>query len=239
MFDDFNENSGKQSRKRFGNSIVAAFVIYGSSSALIVAATATARQVVEEELKQVEFAPAPPPEPEPPPPEPEAAPPPKTALRPKAKRQVIKPPDEVPLEKPKESDAPLAEAGDTGPVDGSLDGVEGGTGTGRAPAPAPPPPPKKAGPISKPTQLGSASDNKPKYPKGAERKGIEGTVFVDFDVLENGKVANARIVSGPPELHEAVLKALPNWRFKPAMQDGKPVRFRVKNWRITFRLEDA
>ena len=38
------------------------------------------------------------------------------------------------LDKPKESDAPLAAAEEAG-QDGSLDGVEGGTGTGRAVAP--------------------------------------------------------------------------------------------------------
>ena len=121
MFDDFSQSaSTSQSRKRLGGSIGAAALFVVGTSAFAVAATAATAAVQEEELTQVDF--APPPEPEPPPPEPEAPPPePKPNLRPKVKRAVLKPPDEVPLEKPKESDAELAEAKDSGPLDGSLD----------------------------------------------------------------------------------------------------------------------
>jgi periplasmic protein TonB len=238
MFDDFSKSATTaQSRKRMTGSMAAASVVVLGFGAFAVVATATASEAAEEELTQVEF--APPPEPEPPPPEPEAPPPePKPNLRPKVKRAVLKPPDEVPLEKPKESDAELAEAKDSGPLDGSLDGVEGGTGTGRAPPPPPPPPPAPKGPTRAPSIIGSDDDNRPKYPKAAERKGIEGVVVVAFDVLENGTCTNAKIVSGPVEFHEAVLKMVPKWRFKPAMRDGKPVRFRMSR-PIRFRLEDA
>lgn len=233
MFDDFQSGNDGQSRKRLQRSLAAAFVIYGSSGAALVAATATARQAVEEELQQVEFAATP--EPEPPPPEPPPdQPQPKSTLRPKAKRQAIKPPDEIPLEKPKESDAELAAAGDTGPVDGFTDGVEGGTGSGR-PAPPPPPPPK-AEPLIKPVEM--PSNEQPSYPKPALRKGIEGVVVVLLDILENGRVGGAKIVSGPAEFHSAVLEAAKAWRFRPATRGGVPVRYKLtKN--VRFRLEDA
>jgi periplasmic protein TonB len=160
-------------------------------------------------------------------------------VRPKVKREVLKPPDEVPLEKPKESDAELVEAKDPGPLDGSLDGVEGGTGTGRATTPPPPPPPPAPkGPTKGATIIGTEEDNRPKYPKSAERKGIEGAVTVAFDVLENGTCANAKIVKGPEEFHDTVLKMVPKWRFRPAVRDGKPVRSRISRT-IRFRLEDA
>jgi protein TonB len=234
MFDDFQSGHDKQSRQRLQRSLAAAFVIYGSSGAALVAATATARHVVEEELKQVEFATAP--EPPPPPPEPPPdQPPPKSSLRPKVKRATIKPPDEIPLEKPKESDADLVDAKDTGPVDGFTDGVEGGTGNGHAPPPPPPPPPK-AEPLTKPVEM--SSNEQPAYPKPALRKGIEGVVVVMLDILENGHVGGAKIVSGPPEFHAAVLEAAKDWRFKPAMRGGVPVRYKLtKN--VRFRLEDA
>jgi protein TonB len=223
MFDDFQSGTDKQSRQRLQRSLAAAFMIYGSSGAALVAATATARHVVEEELQQVEFATAP--EPEPPPPEP---PPPevkeKAALRPKAKRQALKPPDEVPLEKPKESDAPLAAAGDTGPVDGFTDGVEGGTGSGR-PAPPPPPPPKPSAPPTRAVEY--PNNEQPKYPKPALRKGIEGVVVVLLDVLESGRVGGAKIISGPEEFHSTVLDMAKEWRFKPATKDGVPVRYKL------------
>ena len=233
MFDDFQSSNDKQSRKRLQRSLAAAFMIYGSSGAALVAATATARQVVEEDLQQVEFAKTPEPEPPPPEPPPEQVQP-KTALRPKAKRQTIKPPDEVPLEKPKESDAPLAAAGDTGPVDGFTDGVEGGTGSGR-PGP-PPPPPKPSAPPTKAVEM--PNNEQPKYPKPALRKGIEGVVVVQLDILENGRVGGAKIISGPPEFHATVLEACKAWRYRPATKGGVPIRSKV-NRQVRFRLEDA
>lgn len=234
MFDDFSKTKDRASNKRMRRSLAAAAVVYGSSFGVVVAATATARHVVEEELTQVAFAPPPEPEP-PPPPEPEApAPKPQVSHRPKARRPELAPPKEISNEKPKESDAPLAEAtGEPGPVDGFLDGVEGGTGT--APAPPPPPPPPKPEPLTLPVVI---KDDQPKYPKGALRKGIEGSVVVAFDVLENGSVANPKIISGPEELHEAVLETALTWRYKPAKLGGKPVRHRMTK-RVTFRLEDA
>jgi len=233
MFDDFSKDqTSADARKRMRGSLAGAAFVYTLAGAAIVAGTATARQVVEEKLTQVEFAPPPEPEPEPEPPKVEEAPKPAVSARPKMKRAAIQPPKEVPLEKPKESDAELTEAGDTGPVDGFLDGVEGGTGSARVAPPPPPPPPPKPGKITGPTEL----DNpQPKYPKAAERKGIEGVVVVSFEVLEDGRCKNAKIVSGPEEFHDTVLKAVAGWRYRPAMQDGKKIRKRTTK-RVVFQL---
>ena len=232
MFDDFQRSTDGQSRKRLQRSLAAAAVIYGSSGAALVAATASVRHAAEEELKQVEFATAP--EPPPPPPEPPPPTPKPQSARPKAKRAAIKPPDEIPLDKPKESDAPLAAANDTGPVDGFTDGVEGGTGNGHAPPPPPPPP--KAEPLIRPVEM--SGNERPKYPKAALRKGIEGVVVVMLEILENGHVGSAKIISGPPEFHETVLEMAHEWRFKPATRGGVPVRYKL-NKQVRFRLEDA
>lgn len=231
MFDDFKEDQSPDAKKRLRGSILGAALIYTATFGAAVAATATVKHVTEENLTQVEF--APPPEPEPEPPKVEEAPPPKPNVspRPKVKRAAIDPPKEVPLDKPKESDAELAAAGEAGPVDGFLDGVEGGTGTGRAQPPPPPPPPKPEK-ITPPQEL----DNpQPKYPKAAERKGLEGVVVVTFDVLEDGRCVNPKIVSGPAEFHEAVLKAVSGWRYRPAMQGGKKIRARATK-RVKFEL---
>jgi protein TonB len=235
MFDDFCPSSTAQdSRARFRRSMAAAALIYGSSSAAIVGATATVRKIVEEKETQVKFAPAPEPEPEPPPPPPVQAAPPKTSPRPKVKRPELAPPDKISEEKLKESDKALAAAGDVGSVGGFLDGTPGGRGTGKA-APPPPPPPKLE-PLVGPVDAGG--NDKPKYSPVAKRKGIEGTVVVSFEVLEDGRVANAQIVSGPAEFHDIVLRAVASWHFRPAHQGAKNVRFRMKR-SIVFRLEDA
>jgi protein TonB len=236
MFDDFSPSSlNRQAGQRFRRSMLAACVVYGSSGAAIVGATATVHKVVEDNETQVEFAP-PPPEPPPPPPPVEAAPPPPSP-RPKVKRPELAPPDEVPKDKPDESDKPLAEAGQAGPQDGFLDGVEGGTGTAPAPKPPPPPPPPPRVEALVPAVMVGGSD-KPKYSASARRKGIEGSVVVSFEVLEDGRVTNLQIVSGPEELRESVLKSAAEWRFRPARRGAVAVRYRMKKT-VVFRLEDA
>lgn len=212
-------------------------VIYGGSSAAVVGATATVHKIVEEKETQVEF--APPPEPEPPPPPP--PPPPQAAPqeanpRPRVKRPELVTPTKISDEKLAESSKPLAPAGEGGPVDGFLDGAPGGTGTGRGAAPPPPPPPPKPEPLVLPVE--SRGNSKPRYSPSAKRKGIEGTVVVTFDVLEDGTVANARIVSGPAELQETVLRIVPSWRYQPAHRGTEKVRYRMKK-SIVFRLEDT
>lgn len=235
MFDDFCQSPGtRESRARFHRSLVAAVVVYGTGSAAIVGATATIHRIVAEKETQVTF--APPLEPEPPPPPPPTAPP-RASPRPKARRPELAPPDKISNEKLRESDKPLAAAAPGGPVDGFLDGTLGGTGTGTAPAAPPPPPPPapKAEPLVPPVDSGR--NEKPMYSAAAKRKGIEGTVVVAFDVLEDGTVADPRILSGPAELQECVLRALSSWHFIAARRGSEKVRFHMKR-SIVFRLED-
>jgi protein TonB len=235
MFEDFHPAANSaESRKRARQSLAVACTLYGSLFGGMVAATATARQVIEEEMTQVEFAPPPEPEPEPEPPPPAATPEVKT-LRPKAMRPKLTPPDKISDEKLKQSDKELAEADEAGPVDGFLDGVEGGQGSGRPPPPPPPPP--KATPARAPVPVASTFA-RPRYSSKAKRKGIEGVVVVSFEISETGAVRNLRVVSGAPELVEMVLKWAPTWRYKPAMRDGKAIPWR-KTESIRFRLEDA
>jgi protein TonB len=233
MFEDFHPaaNSEEQ-RKRMATSMASAVVLYGSIFIGGIAATAATRHVIEEEETQVEF--APPPEPEPPPPPPPVATPAVAAMRPKASRPKLTPPDKVNEKKLEESNKELATADSAGPVDGFLDGVEGGQGN--AHAPPPPPPPPKAAPTA---PVGFPSNYvKPRYSPKARRKGIEGVVVVSYDVMPNGTVANVRVVSGAPELAEMVMGWVPKWRFKPATRDGKPIPWR-KTDTIRFRLDDA
>jgi protein TonB len=234
MFDEFRSEKSSASRTRFGSSLALSAAIYGVAGALLVSASATARRVVSEKLTQVEFAVAPPPEPEPPPPTPPPEAAPTEAPRRKAKRPELKPPTELPKEAPPESNQPLAAAEPSGPVDGFLDGVEGGRGSAPAPPPPPPPPPPAA--LVAPVAL--SGNEPPQYSTRARKERVEGTIVVSFEVLEDGKVGDVRIVSGPRELHENVVRAVSAWRFRPARRGATPVRFR-KTQSIVFRLEDA
>jgi protein TonB len=75
------------------------------------------------------------------------------------------------------------------------------------------------------------------YPKKAIRKKIVGQVVAKFIVEKDGTLSNIEIVSGPPELGQAVLDVLnqsPKWI--PAVQNGKVVKS-YKKQPINFSLE--
>ena len=78
-----------------------------------------------------------------------------------------------------------------------------------------------------------------KYPEEAKKKGLSGTVYVTFIILEDGRVSNAEILRGAgngfDEEALRVVKAMPKW--KPGTQDGKPVNV-VFNLPIKFNLAE-
>jgi TonB family protein len=78
------------------------------------------------------------------------------------------------------------------------------------------------------------------YPPAARRAGHEGTVTVLVEVLPNGSVGDAKVVtsSGSPLLDEAGLKSVRGWRFQPKVDKrGRSVVMRgiVK---VEFKLTD-
>ncbi len=77
---------------------------------------------------------------------------------------------------------------------------------------------------------------KPVYPRDAMAKGITGDVHVDVSIDERGTVTNTAIVKSIPELDEAAMTALRQWKFEPARRDGKAVPVTVTIL-TTFRLK--
>ena len=225
MFEDFAISSGHgHTQQRFRRSFAIAFAVYGTAAAALVTASNTARTLIKDNLVQVAFTPPPEVKPEPPPPV--EAPKPKSARAGVSQRKTLKPPDVVPDKKPPESNAPLAAVTQEGPQDGVL-GVKGGTGTGSVNSPPPQVVPAKE----------LSGNRQPEYPKRAHRDGVEGEVVVAFDVLEDGRVANPKIVKGPAEFHEVVLQIAVTWRYRPATLAGKPVKHRATKL-VRFQLED-
>jgi TonB family protein len=65
---------------------------------------------------------------------------------------------------------------------------------------------------------------KPKYPDAAFRKGLEGTVKLEFIVELDGKAGSVRVLESVPGLDAAAVECLRSWRFEPATRQGLPVR---------------
>jgi TonB family protein len=62
------------------------------------------------------------------------------------------------------------------------------------------------------------------YPEEAKSKGISGEVMVEVLIDESGNVESARVLSGPPQLHEAALKAARQARFPVTKLGGEPAK---------------
>ncbi len=67
--------------------------------------------------------------------------------------------------------------------------------------------------------------NNLKYPKEAEKKGLEGKVIVRFTIEQDGQVGDIEVVRSVNPLLDAeaerVIREMPRW--KPAVADGKAV----------------
>ncbi|MDH3889804.1 MAG: TonB family protein [candidate division Zixibacteria bacterium] len=78
----------------------------------------------------------------------------------------------------------------------------------------------------------------PDYPRLAKQAGITGIVWVNAALDETGKVIDVVIAksSGTVALDEAAAKASWNCKFKPGIQNGRPVRCRVV-YKVDFVLD--
>ncbi|HZV70349.1 MAG TPA: TonB family protein [Saprospiraceae bacterium] len=76
-----------------------------------------------------------------------------------------------------------------------------------------------------------------KYPTGAKKQHIEGSAFVQWDVMEDGSVQNLRLPQALSDDIEAeakrVLRNMPAW--EPARKDGVPIKWTV-SIPVNFRL---
>lgn len=77
------------------------------------------------------------------------------------------------------------------------------------------------------------------YPESARNRNIEGKTVVSILIGSDGIVRDAHILeSDPPGVFDqAVLQAVANWRFKPAVYGGEPVSVWAKV-PISFTLEE-
>jgi TonB family protein len=76
----------------------------------------------------------------------------------------------------------------------------------------------------------------PEYSQTARSKKIQGSVYLEVEVLEDGKVGEVRVVKGLEEsLDQNSIHTIRRWRFKPAVREGKRIKVLidvVMNFRI-------
>ena len=109
-----------------------------------------------------------------------------------------------------------------------------------AAAPAPPaPPPAPPAPPAAPPPPGALAANRtppPRYPSAAVEQGIDGTVVLVVDIDAEGRPLDVVVEKSTPAgvFDQAAIDAARQWRFTPAVENGKAVPGRV---RVPIRFE--
>jgi protein TonB len=66
----------------------------------------------------------------------------------------------------------------------------------------------------------------PKYPEIARKAKVAGRVILQAIVRQDGSVGDIQVLSSPGKsfgFDESAVEALRQWRYKPGLQNGKPV----------------
>jgi TonB family protein len=73
------------------------------------------------------------------------------------------------------------------------------------------------------------------YPEVPRRMGIEGLVVIDCVIGADGRVRDARTISGNPLFYQAALEAVRQWEYSPPRLNGQPVSV-LLSVTLRFRL---
>ncbi len=127
-----------------------------------------------------------------------------------------------------EGAAPVTEIASTEAV-GSVPPAGLLTSAGRTSNPPAPPPSALAPPAPAPVAAAKTvsdakliSSARAVYPATAKQTGVQGSVTVAANVDATGKVTGARALNGPMLLREAAVDSVKQWKYSPALIDGKP-----------------
>ena len=79
----------------------------------------------------------------------------------------------------------------------------------------------------------------PMYPPGAQSRGQEGWVLLEFTVTESGSVTDAVVVEAQPPgvFDEAAKRAVLKFKYKPRVENGKPIAVQHIQHLISFKMD--
>ncbi|HVD91489.1 MAG TPA: energy transducer TonB, partial [Vicinamibacterales bacterium] len=79
-------------------------------------------------------------------------------------------------------------------------------------------------------------DVKPVYPAEAQVNRIQGVVILEAIIDTDGTIAAARVLRSIPELDEAALDAVRQWKFMPTLLNGSPIGL-VMTTTVNFTMQ--
>jgi protein TonB len=119
-------------------------------------------------------------------------------------------------------------------------GVDPGAGPGPAvynPPPIDPPTVSTGGPINLDAYATPVLRREPIYPQRMAERGVSGHCILRFDVGPNGETANVRIVEcSNSGFERASVRAVSQWRYRPATTEGRARWMRNLEVRLDYRL---
>lgn len=119
------------------------------------------------------------------------------------------------------------------PSNAALGSLVGGSADNSAlPKPAEAKPVVRGGVVTPPRLIRSVQ---PIYPPLAASNHTEGDVQVEAFIDQAGKVVSTKVISGPILLRRAAMDAVRQWRYSPALLDGKAISMQYKVI-VSFRL---
>jgi len=68
----------------------------------------------------------------------------------------------------------------------------------------------------------------PVYPAAARRNGVQGAVWLDAVIGEDGRVVGVQPISGNPVLMDAAKGAVMQWVYRPTLLNGGPIQVITK-----------
>jgi len=241
----------QRTRRPWSAALISSAVVYAAVGVALVFLKTTPRETIAEKRADLVFVErialpeaGPPPPVLPIPAAPQAAPAAAPVVQPRQKVRVLsKPPPikelvapkempkEVPKEAEPEADPGVAVFGETGPGDPS--GLEGGMQAGVVGG--------KVGVIDLPADATAprplASNQPPRYPESARRRGKSGTLRLRIVIQADGTVGAITILEGEEPFVTAARDAVSRWRFEPARHLGQAISV-YRDIPIAFSLED-
>jgi TonB family protein len=101
---------------------------------------------------------------------------------------------------------------------------------------APPPPPIRiGGDIREPRKI---RDVRPLYPEAARAAGISGVVILEATIDPDGVPVNIKVLRSIPDLDQAAINAVREWRYQPTLLNGVPVAV-MMTVTVNFALEPS
>ncbi len=103
---------------------------------------------------------------------------------------------------------------------------------------------RQAATVSAPTNAAErerlAEATQPAYPALAQHMNVQGSVVLQALIGADGNIENLRVTSGPAILSSAAMQAVREWRFKPVLQNGRPVETKATiTVNFTIKVADS